>query len=98
MDRLASAKQAFPFDHRFRLGLAEFYSRVRWKGSRPMAIAAIEDGLRTDPYAMDLHRNLAGLLYEAGDGGGVAREVAILKRFMPHRNVAIIANANPATN
>lgn len=96
--RLELAQQTFPLDYRFRYALAELYSTRRWKGSRPLAIVALKEALAADPYAMDLHRNLAGLLYEAGDMAGVGREVAILKRYMPNRPVAIIVNANPATN
>lgn len=95
---LARARRVFPLDHRFRLGEAAFYSRVRWKGSRPAAIEAIGTALLTDPFAMDLRRNLAGLLYEAGDTDGVAREIAILRHYMPRRDVPIFVNANPATN
>lgn len=95
---LAAARQAFPFDFRFRMGEASFYARVRWKGSREAAIAAIEAAMQTDPYAMDLRRNLAGLLYEAGNVDGAVRELMFIKHYMPRRNVPILVNANPATN
>ena len=75
-----------------------FYSRIRWKGSRPAAILAIREAIKDDPYDMALHRNLAGLLYESGDTEGMAQEIEILKRFMPNQDPAIIVNANPATN
>lgn len=95
---LGAARRAFPFDFRFRSGEASFYSRVRWKRSRPAAIVAIQTAILADPYAMDLHRNLAGFLYEAGDIDGTARELAFIKRYMPRRDVPILVNANPATN
>lgn len=98
LPHIGRARAAFPFDHRFRIAVAEYYSRIRWKGSRPEAIAAVRAALATDPFALDLHRNLAGLLYEDGDMAGSQREIAFLARYQPHWPVAIIVNANPATN
>jgi hypothetical protein len=95
---LAIARTAFPFDYRFREGEAVFYARIRWKGSKPYAIAAMRESLKQDPYSMGMHRNLAGLLYEAGDKDGFATEIEFLKRFMPHVEPAIVVNANPETN
>lgn len=95
---LDAARAAFPFTRYVRHGTADFYAVHRWKGSRPAAISAIERALRDDPWAPDLHRNLAGFLYEAGDHAGAARELAILNRISPGRKQAIVVNANPATN
>lgn len=95
---IGHARRAFPLDFRFRAAEASFYARVRWKGSRPAAIDAIRVALLTDPFAMDMHRNLAGLLYEDGDLNGVSREIAFLKHYMPKRDAPIFVNANPATN
>lgn len=95
---LQRVKQAFPFDPRFRTGVAEYYCRVRWKGSRTGAIAALDEVIRIDPYGFDLRRSRAGFLYENGDMLGVERDLMFLARYMPGRQVTIIANANPATN
>lgn len=95
---LQHVKQAFPFDHRFRTGVAEYYSRVRWKGSRPGALAALDEAIKADPYGMDLHRNRAGFLYEKGDLAGVDRELLFMQRYMPGRQTTIVVNMNPATN
>lgn len=71
---------------------------MRWKGSVPLAIEATERALRTDPYSMDLHRNLAGFFYEHGEEDRAAAELAFIEHFLPGRQVTIVLNANPATN
>jgi hypothetical protein len=98
LKRLAIARMVFPFDYRFREGAAVFYARIRWKGSKPAAIKAMREAIQADPYSMGMHRNLAGMLYEAGDKEGMAVEIEFLKRFMPHVDPAIVVNANPDTN
>lgn len=98
MRLLTTAGAIFPFDRRFRKGPADYLSRVRWKGSRALAIAATERALLTDPWSMDLHRNLAGLYLEDGDEARAAAELTLLDHFLPGREISIMVNANPATN
>lgn len=95
---MTTAGAIFPFDRRFRKGPADYLSRVRWKGSVPLAIEATERALRADPFSMDLHRNLAGFYYEAGDTDRAAAELTLLDHFLPGRRISIVVNANPATN
>ncbi len=98
LKQLTTAGAIFPFDRRFRKGPAVYLSLKRWKGSVPLAIAAHERVLLTDPWSMDMHRNLAGLYYEAGDHERAAYELAVLDHFLPGRQISIMVNANPATN
>lgn len=92
------ARKAFPLDHRFRSATVEYYARIRWKGSRSDAIAALRAAIAVDPLSFDLHRALAGFLYENGDMEGAQREILFISSRQAGRNVAIIVNSNPATN
>jgi hypothetical protein len=92
------AKRLYPFEHRYRLGVAYYYAAVRWKGSRDEAIAAIKDALDTDPFTFDLRRDLAGLYYEEKDMEGVKEEMAVLHYFLPRVQLSLIVNANPTNN
>lgn len=77
---------------------AEFYSLVRWKGSRPGAIRALIAAIETNPYSPDFHRNLASLLYEEGDIPGAEREIHISHMIAPKHPAVLMLNANQDTN
>lgn len=94
---MRAARAVFPLNPTFRMGEAAFYSTVRWPGSRDYGIAAIDVALETNPYAPDLHRNKASLLWEADRQQEAIAELMIMKRIAPRAPMAVMVNANPAT-
>jgi Flp pilus assembly protein TadD len=88
----------FPLNRDFRMGLSKLYSEVRWKGSRASAIDALQREIAENPNAADLHRNLAGFLFENGNEEEAQREVHIVHRLAPNSNIVLFVNTNPATN
>ncbi len=95
---LKKAKWAFPLNHQFRRAVADFCIVNRWKGSRPIAIAAVREAIPTDPFSPDLHRMLASLLFEDGDMEGARQEIRIFKALQPGRDPKLMININPLTN
>lgn len=91
------AAAVFPLDGRNRLAPAHFYSTVRYAGSREIAIELLRAALVEDPYAIDLRRNLAGFLLEAGDRAGAERELAFVAQFSPRSRIVLWVNVNPET-
>lgn len=69
--------------------MANFYVDVHWSGSAPLAIDAIREALRHDPQAADLHRALAGYLYEIGDKVAAEHEGAEVVRISRNPQVNI---------
>lgn len=94
---LRRAQALFPLEHRLRLGLAEFYSTVRFKGSSLPAIVALAEALDDDPWNAGLRRNLAGFLIEAGNEEAAQAEIAAVHRISPRSNIALRVNVNPET-
>lgn len=92
------AGQVCPFDSWFRTAEADYYSDVRWKGSRPLAIAAIRRALARDPNNAGLRRNLVGFLVEAGDKDEAVRQMHILLGLVPNFQIPLFVNVNPASN
>lgn len=78
--------------------MVEYTSTVRFKGSRPLAMAAIRYALQSDRYAMDLHRNLAGFLLEEKDREGAQREISFIAHYRAGKPIKIVVNVNPETN
>ena len=93
----AIAASDFPLDPRLRKALAEFYSVVRWPGSREQAIPVLRAALEDDPFAFDIRRNLAGYLLEDGDRPAAEREIAFIHAFSPRSQIVLHVNVNPAT-
>lgn len=87
----------FPLDPRIRAAPAQFYSVVRWPGSRDLAIAALREALADDPFNHGARRNLAGYLLEAGDRAGAEREIAMVQAFSPRSRIVLRVNVNPAS-
>lgn len=98
MFHVERAARWFPLDHRFRSGVAEFYSIVRWKGSRAAAIDALTLALETNPFSLDLRRNLAALLWENGEQERAEAELLVIKALSPKAKLTIVVNVNPGTN
>ena len=97
MIHLDLARRLFPCEHWFRSGVADYYADVRWIGSRDPGIDAIRAALSDDPNNAGLHRNLAGLLIEAGDLPEAQRELDIVRRLVPFGTIPVYVNVNPET-
>lgn len=79
----------FPLERRFRLGLADYHSEVRWKGSTLAAIVAIEQALAGDPHNAGLRRNLIGLLLEAGNEDAAHAQAQLVKKITPKSQIVV---------
>lgn len=95
--RASIVAQVFPFDPRLRAAPAQYYSARRWPGSRDYAIGVLQNYLDGDPFAVDMRRNLAGYLLEAGDKAGAARELGIVQTLSPRSQINLRVNVNPET-
>ena len=89
VDHLKKVENFFPAFPRYLRAVANFYTDIHWKGSAPLAIEAIKEGLKKDPLAADLHRALAGYLYEVGDKEGAQREAGAVAQISRNKDVAI---------
>lgn len=67
-----------------------FYGVVRADEFRPRAVEALRTALRHDPFAPDLHRNLAGFLVETGDMAGAERHLGIVRALSPRSEIVLV--------
>ena len=81
-DYLRLAGQLFPFDVRFRWGLAEVVLETKYFDDRT-SIAILEQARLTDPYAPILIAGIMARKLAIGDYEGADREFAELNRLAP---------------
>lgn len=87
----------FPLQYDFRNAEAEFYSEVRWAGSRPLAIDSLRRAIAADPNNAGLRRNLAGFLIEDGKDVEAGEEIDRVRKLVPRGEIALFVNINPVT-
>lgn len=97
MARLHLAAALNPYDYHVRAGPAAYCSEARWKGSGAGCMSALLAELAENPFALDLRRNLAGFLIEAGRIDAAKAEIAFISKFVPGQHLVVPVNANPAT-
>jgi thioredoxin-like negative regulator of GroEL len=69
----------------------------RWKGSRDRGIEVLQDALKFDPFALDLRKDLASLLVEAGRRDEAVEQLEAFHNLAPNEPIVLVINANPAT-
>lgn len=62
---------------------------TRWPGSAPLEVAALRAAIADDPFAADLHRNLAGVLLETGDKAGADAAILAVHRISPRSRIVL---------
>ena len=92
--RLELAARWFPLDFHYRRAAAEVLLLNRFPGALPLAIEVTERAIRDDPFAPDLRRNLASLLFENGEVEAGKQQVMIFHALAPYAAVELIVNTN----
>lgn len=87
----------FPLDFRIRTRATAFCFEHRWPGSGAWCREATRRELAVNPFALDLRRNLAGMLIEAGAKDEALKQVAVIRALAPHIPLQVPVNLNPAT-
>lgn len=65
--------------------------------SRDTAIGVLKTHLDADPFAVDMRRNLAGYLIEAGKREEAERQIGIVHALSPRSQINLRVNTNPGT-
>lgn len=90
------AARWFPLDFHYQMGAAKFLSFNRFPGSRALAIEALRKTLDVNPFASDMRRNYASVLYEDGQIEAAKQQLLIFHALVPNAPLYLFVDTNPA--
>lgn len=81
--RMHAAKRLFPLDHYTRASVASYYATTRLYDDHVLAIGAIEEELRHDPFNGGFHLALISYYLAANNEAAALNTVQRLQKFRP---------------